>query len=196
MGFPRQEYQSELPLSPPGDLPDPGIKPTSLASPALAEGFLTTSTTWNSLSCLSLKYTCIIPPLLPPPLPPPWRQPSILSHLITAPVPHLPSSSLSATHRQRDLISDPVLMCTETSSGSHLPKSQSTPSPYKALPKLHSSQENKTTPGLGHRILAVLGLWPPIAPSHHVLVSFLLHPPRPALFRVLYWFLHLPGPPI
>ena len=32
MGFPRQEYWSELPLSSPGDLPDPGIKP---ASPAL-----------------------------------------------------------------------------------------------------------------------------------------------------------------
>ena len=28
-----------------GDLPDPGIEPTSLMSPALASGFLTTSTT-------------------------------------------------------------------------------------------------------------------------------------------------------
>ena len=32
MGFSRQEYWSGLPLPPPGDLPDPGIKP---ASPAL-----------------------------------------------------------------------------------------------------------------------------------------------------------------
>ena len=38
MGFPRQEYRSGLPCPPPGDLPDPGIKP---ASPALAGGFST-----------------------------------------------------------------------------------------------------------------------------------------------------------
>ena len=31
MGFPRQEYWSELPFFYPGDLPDPGIKPMSLA---------------------------------------------------------------------------------------------------------------------------------------------------------------------
>ena len=31
-----------------GDLPDPGIEPTSLMSPALAGGFFTTSTTWAS----------------------------------------------------------------------------------------------------------------------------------------------------
>ena len=35
MGFPRQEYWSGLPFTPPGDLPDPGIKPTSPVSPAL-----------------------------------------------------------------------------------------------------------------------------------------------------------------
>ena len=33
---------------PPGDLPDQGIKPTSLMSPALADGFFTTSTTWEA----------------------------------------------------------------------------------------------------------------------------------------------------
>ena len=32
MGFPRQEYWSDLPSPPPGDLPDPGIEPTSLVS--------------------------------------------------------------------------------------------------------------------------------------------------------------------
>ena len=32
-------------ISPPGALPDPGIKPESLVSPALAGCFLTTSTT-------------------------------------------------------------------------------------------------------------------------------------------------------
>ena len=31
MGFSRQEYWSGLPCPPPGDLPDPGIKPTSPA---------------------------------------------------------------------------------------------------------------------------------------------------------------------
>ena len=35
MEFSRQEYWSELPFSSPGDLPDPGIKPKSPASPAL-----------------------------------------------------------------------------------------------------------------------------------------------------------------
>ena len=35
MGFPKQEYWCGLPCPPPGDLPDPGIKPASLVSPAL-----------------------------------------------------------------------------------------------------------------------------------------------------------------
>jgi len=35
MEFSRQEYWSGLPFSPPGDLTNPGIKPTSLTSPAL-----------------------------------------------------------------------------------------------------------------------------------------------------------------
>ena len=42
MGFPRQEYWSGLPFPPPGDLPDPGIKPKSPASPVLAGRFFTT----------------------------------------------------------------------------------------------------------------------------------------------------------
>ena len=41
MGFPRQEYWSGLPIPPPGDLCDPGIKPVSLVSPALAGRFST-----------------------------------------------------------------------------------------------------------------------------------------------------------
>ena len=49
MGFSRQEYWSGLPCSPPGDLPDPGIEPLSLLSPALAGGFLTASTLWEAL---------------------------------------------------------------------------------------------------------------------------------------------------
>ena len=42
MGFSRQEYWSGLLCPFLGDLPDPRIKPTSLASPALADGFFTT----------------------------------------------------------------------------------------------------------------------------------------------------------
>ena len=41
--FSRQEYWSGVPFSTPGDLPDPGIDPISLTSPALAGGFFTTS---------------------------------------------------------------------------------------------------------------------------------------------------------
>ena len=43
MGFSRQEYWSGLLFSPPGDLPDPGIKPSTLVSPALADRFFTTA---------------------------------------------------------------------------------------------------------------------------------------------------------
>ena len=42
MGFPKQEYRSGLPFLPPGDLPDPGVEPSSLMSPASAGGFFTT----------------------------------------------------------------------------------------------------------------------------------------------------------
>ena len=49
MKFSRQEYWSGLPFSSPGHLPDPGIEPMSLASPALAGGFFATSATWEVL---------------------------------------------------------------------------------------------------------------------------------------------------
>ena len=39
VGFPSEESWSMLPCPPPGDLPDPVIKLTSLISPALAGGF-------------------------------------------------------------------------------------------------------------------------------------------------------------
>ena len=48
MGFSRQEYSSGLPCPPPVDLPDPGIKPASLTSPALAGKSFTTSATWEA----------------------------------------------------------------------------------------------------------------------------------------------------
>ena len=48
--FFQQEYWSELLFPPPGDLPDPRIKPMSLVSPELAGGFFTTSATWEAHS--------------------------------------------------------------------------------------------------------------------------------------------------
>ena len=50
MGFSRQEYWTGLSCPPPGDLSDPGIKPMSLMSPALAGGFFTISATREALS--------------------------------------------------------------------------------------------------------------------------------------------------
>ena len=44
-GISQQEYWTGLPFSPPGDLPDPGSQPKS---PALADGFFTTSATWKA----------------------------------------------------------------------------------------------------------------------------------------------------
>ena len=41
MEFFRQDYWSRLPFPTPGDLPNPGIKPLSLASSALAGRFFT-----------------------------------------------------------------------------------------------------------------------------------------------------------
>ena len=48
-GFSRQEYWSGLPRPLLGDLPDPGITPMSLTSPALAGEFFITSATWGAL---------------------------------------------------------------------------------------------------------------------------------------------------
>ena len=48
MEFYRQEYWSGLPCSPPGCLRDPGIKPTSLMSPALRVRFFTHGDIWEA----------------------------------------------------------------------------------------------------------------------------------------------------
>ena len=65
MGSFRQEYWSGLPFLPAGDLPDPGIKPGSLTSPALAGGFFTTNATWDAGLTLS---TCPVDSCSGPPL--------------------------------------------------------------------------------------------------------------------------------
>ena len=55
MGFPRQEYWSRFLFPPPGDLPDPGIKPAVLVSPALTSGFFTTESPGKPHITLDLK---------------------------------------------------------------------------------------------------------------------------------------------
>ena len=52
-GIPQQEYQGGLLCPPLGDLPNPGIEPVSLMSPALAASFFTTTATWEA-RCLSI----------------------------------------------------------------------------------------------------------------------------------------------
>ena len=95
MGFSRQEYWSGLPFPSPGDLPNLGIDPASLMSPALAGSFFTVSATWEALPYESDKrgphrhsqvgsfylsdFSSCASPLLTP-LQSPW------------PFPHLPNS--------------------------------------------------------------------------------------------------------
>ena len=47
MGFSRQEYWSRLLCPPPGGILNPGVKPPSLTSPALAGRFFNTNATWE-----------------------------------------------------------------------------------------------------------------------------------------------------
>ena len=58
MGFSRQEYWSGLPCPPPGDLPDPGVKPASPEVPALQVDSLLLSHGGKPLLCLT---DCNIP---------------------------------------------------------------------------------------------------------------------------------------
>ena len=55
MGFSSQEYSSGPSFPSPGDLPYPGIKPASFASPALAGGFFTPATPGKPL-IVTLRY--------------------------------------------------------------------------------------------------------------------------------------------
>jgi len=48
MGFPKQEYWNVLPFPPPGDLLDPGIKPTSPSSLLPCRWILYTLSHWRS----------------------------------------------------------------------------------------------------------------------------------------------------
>ena len=55
MEFSRQEYPSGLPYPTPGDLPNPGIEPESIASPALAGRIFTLSYVGSP----KITYTCV-----------------------------------------------------------------------------------------------------------------------------------------
>ena len=50
MGFSKQEFWGGLPCSPRGDLPNPGAKPWSPASPAVAGGFFTPRACYRKIS--------------------------------------------------------------------------------------------------------------------------------------------------
>ena len=63
MKFSRQEYWSGLPYPLPRDIPNPGIKPTSLRSSALADRFFTTTTTSREGNGTPLQYSCLENPM-------------------------------------------------------------------------------------------------------------------------------------
>ena len=61
--FSQEKYQSGLLFPPPGDLPDPGMEhptslPLSLESPALADRFFTTNTTWEAPAAAGSLQSC------------------------------------------------------------------------------------------------------------------------------------------
>jgi len=56
MEFSRQEYWSGLPFHSLGDLPNPGIKPVSHTSPALADRFLILNERYNDLSLSKVQF--------------------------------------------------------------------------------------------------------------------------------------------
>ena len=57
MKFSWQEYWIGLPCPPPGDLPDPGIRPAFPASPILEGGFFTSGAIWETGTSVSLCLT-------------------------------------------------------------------------------------------------------------------------------------------
>ena len=89
-GFSRQEYWSGLPRPPPGDLPDPGIKSTSLMSPALAGRFL-----YNELRYFLLRESVQFSRSVVSDSATPW---------ITAPHHQLPEFTQTHVHRVGDAI--------------------------------------------------------------------------------------------
>ena len=60
MEFSRQEHCSGFPFPSPGDLPDPGIEPVFLISPAFVGGFFTTSSTLEGPLLILLHHIIIL----------------------------------------------------------------------------------------------------------------------------------------
>ena len=85
MWFSRQEYWSGLPFPSPGDIPEPGIEPGSLTSPALAGGFFVTSATWEDSLYLNNNKSSVLKHYLP----------TFNSRLVWPGEPWAPSSGLS-----------------------------------------------------------------------------------------------------
>ena len=56
VGFSRQEYWSGLPFPSPEDLPNPGIEPPSLVSPALAGEVFTAVPLGNPVHVFSIRF--------------------------------------------------------------------------------------------------------------------------------------------
>ena len=59
MGFSSQEHWRGWPCPASGDLPDPGIEPAFLKSPALAGGLFTTTVTWETPRSLAVTSFCL-----------------------------------------------------------------------------------------------------------------------------------------
>ena len=67
MEFSRQEYWSGLPCPPLGDLPDPGIEPEFLSSPASSSGFFIAEPLGQPRTSLNYSlYVCVLSPSLQP----------------------------------------------------------------------------------------------------------------------------------
>ena len=96
MGFSRQENWSGLPFPPPEDLPDPGIEPTTLVSPALAGGFFTTEPA--QFSSVQFSRSVVSDSLSPH-----------KSQHTRPPCPQLPELTQTHVHRVGDAISSSVV---------------------------------------------------------------------------------------
>ena len=110
MEFARREYWRGLPFPSPGDLPHPGIEPTSPASLALVGISFTTSATWEALqfqhsgSLIFIAafglFSCDMWDLVPRPRPPGKSPPLVLNaNIRTDPAPSTAEAPfLSTSH--------------------------------------------------------------------------------------------------
>ena len=100
MGFFRQEYWTGLPFPPPGDLPDPGIKPVSPIAPALQADSLPTEPSHQLLN-IEMLLTSLVRAAAP-------KRPP---HLIPTPTasPVLPNIHPACSHRRGFTVALPRL---------------------------------------------------------------------------------------